>query len=393
MSGIKKTKFFRIFAILILSVLMTNCKQLTSSTSDKASKEPPAIKDQPIDVNPPVVVIPPAVTINNPRSSAKIYWVGHSLVSATDQRSVGSRNLPDSLNVMANETGNTYDEHIHTVPGAPIGWNWGNPDAAWNGGVNTLIRPLVDSTHAEYGSFDTIVVTEGVAIEPVSQYWTSGFYLRRFMCAALAANPNTELFFYQSWGHLQRTDPEFAAIYNTISPWNFVTYQNSSRSAWETILNEASDPALTPTVNNYNSWRLPGADPGTCNGQLNIKLIPTGAALVALIERLAENRAGDDWSYSQAAVGVTMTAIDLFANPYIDYPANTATVYGGPVDDIHPSHLLVYLNSLVHYATIYRRSPTELSASNNTPAGIASIMQEVAWEVVTSDPLTGVTTQ
>lgn len=321
--------------------------------------------------------------------------MGHSLVTG----------LPELLTTLVSSRGDIHSFYDHNVPGAPIGWNWGNPDPAWDGGVNTKILPLVSPGHADYGTFDTIVVTEGVPIQPSYRWWSSGFYARKFFCAARRAHPNAELFLYESWGHMQRTDPDFPTYYsnpdfNPGGNWDFVTYQRLSRPVWNAIADEASNPALTPVLPaltpvlpDYTTWRLPGGDPGNCTGTLDVKIVPTGQALANLIERIAANRVGDNWTYAGAALGGRLSMLDLFSNPYTDFPSNTTTVHGGEVDDIHPSNVLLYLNALVHSSVIYRKNPANLPAANGVPENIASILREVAWETVTNDSRTGVNSQ
>lgn len=71
-------------------------------------------------------------------------------------------------------------------------------------------------------------------------------------------------------------------------------------------------------------------------------------------------------------------------------------------DDLHPSSLGYYLASLVHYATLYARSPVGLPSSgiDADPDSSATVafdpvvaaeLQRIAWEVARSHPGTGVT--
>jgi|GEM_PF-1928403 len=338
----------------------------------------------------PDSTVGPDVTTNPPKTSAKVYWVGHSLITGEDPHVATDEPLDQLLGTLVTGAGHSYDSYRHTTPGAPIGWNWGGVSDAWNGGSQEKIQPLVNSADPAYGTFDVIVVTEGVNIQSSYDWWYSGFYARHFYCAALAANPNAELFLYESWHHLQATDPNFTNYYDDVDPWDFKQYQLNMRATWEAIADEAADPALTPDPGSDYTWFGGGADPGVCGGMLDVYIVPTGQALVALMDRMEAANPGDDWSYADAAVGGQMSTLDLFLDPYIDYPANTTTVHGGVVDDIHPSHLLVYLNALVHYATVYRRDPAELPGGNEVPANLETIFKQVAWETVLNDPRAGV---
>lgn len=346
-----------------------------------AEGAPPSGSDQPARL----------VETGTPRDSAKVYWVGHSLMSHEDNQRQGARSLLDLLGDLVPATGQSYAMFQHTIPGAPLFWNWGINDRAWEEGVRDKIPPLVDPDHADYGSFDVMVVTEGIPVTLGYGFMNSGFYARRFFCAALRANPNVELFVYESWPHFQAGDPEYAPVYGPRESFDFVAFLRGEHSIWEDIIDDASDPSRKPGVPDDYRWSGDGEDPGQCDGILPVHIVPTGAGLVALIERLRERRTGDDWSYAAAVRDGTFGELDLFQNPLTNYPADlSTTVFGGDIDDIHASQALAYFNTLVHYATIYRRDPAALAAANGVPDNVANIMKEVAWSTVTGDARTGV---
>jgi hypothetical protein len=58
-------------------------------------------------------------------------------------------------------------------------------------------------------------------------------------------------------------------------------------------------------------------------------------------------------------------------------------------DDIHPSQVGVYFAALVHFATLYRRSPVGLPAFSEIGAALAGTLQSIAWEIVRNDARTG----
>lgn len=325
---------------------------------------------------------------------AKVYWVGHSLMDHKNWNDPNAKNLIELMEIMAQASGKTYGYHRHTTPGAPIGWNWGVPNS-WHD-METKIQPLINPNHSEYGTFNTIVVTEGVNIESSYDAWASGFYARKFYAAAKAANPNTRLFLYESWHHLHAGD--FKSYYGPAETFNWKQYMLKVRPIWEKIANEAADPAvLNASPDPWNNrgnyvYQGTGTDPGNSNAIFDIKIIPTGQVLVKVLDRLAENRSTDNWTYTQAAKNQKLSDLDFFVNPYLNFPTDlTTTVHGGDLDDIHGSDVLIYLNTLVHYAVIYRENPANLPTFGSVPQNIASIFKEVVWDVVTHDPRTGVT--
>ena len=71
----------------------------------------------------------------------------------------------------------------------------------------------------------------------------------------------------------------------------------------------------------------------------------------------------------------------------------------GSQDPIHFNDIGAYLVALTHYATLYHDSPVgapyQLKRGDGSPADAPSAaaarrMQEIVWEVVAADPMTGV---
>jgi hypothetical protein len=321
--------------------------------------------------------------------SIKVYWVGHSLISGKDWTDPDAKNLMELLGPLADSSSKKYEYYKHTTPGAPIGWNWG-VEASWEG-MESKIAPLTDETHSDYGSFNAIVVTEGVNIESSYDWWSSGFYARKFYNAARAANGSTRLYLYESWHHYYASDRGFASYYGDQIDFDWLAYMKSVRSIWTSIADEAADPNLTPVVNDY-VYQGEGDDPGNGDDSLEVYIVPTGKVFIEVIERLNEKRIQDNWSFTDGIKGDTLVGDDFFLNPLTDFPTDlVTTVTGSDVDDIHPSDVLIYLNALTHYAVLYQSNPSDLPTTKYVPEAIADIFKEVVWEVVTNDPYTGVT--
>lgn len=312
-----------------------------------------------------------------------IYWVGHSLISSVDRNEPGTKHVMDLVRELAAARTYNGEYYKHTIPGAPLGWNWGATPRAWEDAKN-LLAPLITSTHEKYGTFNVMVITEGVNIESSYEYWKSSFYARKFFNAAKRANKDCRLYLYESWHHFHASDQTFADYYGPISSWDWMAYMDKARNTWHLIQDKAADPKLVQQADDY-SYQGPNEDPGNGEDLLDIQLIPTGQVLQNVLKRLEENRDNDNWSYK----GAKLKSIDFFANPYTNFPYSQRTKYNGPVDDIHPSHLLIYLNALTHFAIIYEENPLELPALNNVPENIATIMQEVVWNTIINEERTG----
>lgn len=259
--------------------------------------------------------------------SLAVFHIGHSLVN---------RDMPAMLAQLAGE-GHQYESQLGW--GAPIRAHWG--DVPVNGfeeeNAHQRFRPAREAV--ESGDYDVVILTEAVEIRDSIRYHDSAYFLAAFAEMALKARAKTRIYLYESWHALDDPDGWLNRIDLDLQRY------------W---LDEILKPAL---------GRLPeGA---------RIHLIPAGQAMAALVREI-EARGG---------VGSVKDRTDLF------------------LDQIHLNDLGNYYVALVHYAVIYQKSPVGLPHAllkgDGTPATapepeLALLMQEQAWSIARSTPLTGV---
>ncbi|MBL9047634.1 MAG: hypothetical protein JNK34_10060 [Tabrizicola sp.] len=262
-----------------------------------------------------------------PDKALAVFHIGHSLVN---------RDMPAMLAQLAGD-GHRYESQLGW--GAPMRAHWG--DTPVNGfeeeNAHPRFRPAREAV--ESGDYDVVVLTEAVEIRDSIRYHDSANFLAAFAEAALKARPDSRLYLYESWHALDDPDGWLNRIDLDLQRY------------W---LDEILKPAL---------GRLPE---GT-----RIHLIPAGRAMAALA-REVEARGG---------VGSVKDRTGLFR------------------DQIHLNDLGNYYVALVHYAVIYQKSPIglphALRKGDGTPAKapepeLAILMQELAWSIARSTPLTGV---
>lgn len=335
--------------------------------------------DAGLDAGPPRIDAGPPPVTGTPRDSATVYWVGHSLISHRDRNHGSSETLFELLGTFARAGGQSYDFHRHTTPGAPLSWNWNNEGAQ---------RAEIEHRG---GRYDVMVMTEGVDIRQTIRWHDSAFYARRFQCAMQNANPGADVYLYESWHHLYASDPDMP--YPDPHVWDWHQRLLDDRAQWESIIDDAFDGPAAPS-----SYYRGAA--GECTPSRRMFIVPVGTALAALHERLESPLPGENWE------GITPHT--LLQNGYRDWPAEWPVpppgagvdwrsriaglrrYYGYELDDIHPGQQMVYFISLVHYATVYRRNPVGLPATNGVSARVARQMQELVWDVVSRDPRAGV---
>lgn len=255
-----------------------------------------------------------------------VFHIGHSLVN---------RDMPAMLAQLAGE-GHRYESQLGW--GAQLQSHWG--DSPVNGFEAENAHPRYrDAREAvNSGDYDAIVLTEMVEIRDALRYFDSARYLAQFAESALAARPDARIYLYETWhplddpeGWLERIDADLARY-------------------WEAGI-------LRPAL-----MRLPEGS--------RIQLIPAGQALAALVRTIE----------AEGGVGNVTDRRDLFS------------------DQIHLNDLGNYFIALVHYAVLYGSSPEglphELMRADGTAADApapetARLMQQIAWQVARSTPLTG----
>ncbi len=273
----------------------------------------------------------PAPPPSGPRA---VFHLGHSLVG---------RDMPAMLAQLAGP-GHRYDSQLGW--GASLKAHWGDAPVGGFAEENAHPRFRPAGEAVDSGGYDAVVLTEMVEIRDAIRHHASADYLGRWARRAWAANPDAQVYLYETWHNLD--DPE---------GWLDRIDRDGARY-WEgEILRRtlAADGIDRP-----------------------IRVIPAGPVLAAFVREIAA-RGGVD--------GLTGAA-DLFAR-----------TPDGAQDTIHPNDLGAYLVALTHYAVLYGRSPAGLPHELLRADGAAAVapgpqaarlMQEVAWDVVRAHPRTGV---
>jgi hypothetical protein len=258
----------------------------------------------------------------------RVFHIGHSLVG---------RDMPAMLAQLAGQ-GHHYDSQLGW--GTTLKAHW-DPDEPINGFEAENAHPRYRDAHqaVDSGDYDALILTEMVEIRDAIKYFDSPTYLRHWLEAGWAANPDLRIFLYETWHQID--DPE---------GW-LTRLDRDLTLYWE-------DGVLRPALGGLDTPRP-------------VYIIPAGQVM-ARFARALDDSSGVD--------GIA-TYGDLFT------------------DQIHLNDLGSYLVALTHYAVLYQRSPVglphDLSRADGTPADApgpqtARLMQEIVWDVVTAEPNTGV---
>jgi hypothetical protein len=273
--------------------------------------------------------------VRSPETPLRVFHLGHSLVG---------RDMPAMLAQLA-PAGHGYESQL----------GWGTTlKAHWEPGMD-IAGFETENAHQRFrsarealgsGDYDAFVMTEMVEIRAAIRYFDSPDYLLRWAQFAREARPNIRLYLYETWHPLD--DPE---------GWLVRLDRDFDRYWDREILRPAlsADEAVRP-----------------------IFVIPVGQVFARFVRRVEEGGSLEDIRRRD----------DLFARDA-----------AGALDTIHLNDLGNYLVALTHFAVLYHRSPLglprELTRADGRPATppapfTAQLMQEVVWEIVTGEPMTGV---
>ena len=338
-----------------------------------------------------------------PKSEIAVYWVGHSLVESIAQSEWGKISLMSLVGRFAEARGLGYRMGDHTLWGSPMSALWrGKPHGyARDAAAMVPKRAQFQATAAQY---DTLVVTEALPVHAALKGEYSPYYLRRFYCALKSASPSSRVYLYQTWVNLQGADP-----YSRFPPahrFDWRAEMVAQRKDWEELAAQAARTVVrAPGWFDRLGWTR--TSNGGCDIEDPIHIIPAGQAMVTLWDRLKGPLPTDDFVLPD---GNRLTLADLFANPYQDWPSDwplspeAADVDATAIvarlmprdashrhDDIHLSAHGIYFVALVHFATLYGQSPVGLPALPTIGEAVARTLQCLVWEVVSSDPKSGVT--
>ncbi|MBD9525871.1 hypothetical protein [Paracoccus sp. PAR01] len=245
--------------------------------------------------------------------------------------SLVGRDMPAMLAQLAG-----HDYALQLGWGAALSEHFKGPEAV-NGFDQENATPHYRDAHQALasGEYDAFVMTEMVSLRDAIMYKDSLAAVGKWSAEAVAGNPDIDLFLYESWHNLKDQPDWLRRIPGDLD------------GLWSQLLWSAARGAGRPV------W-----------------LIPAGQVMARLVTE-AESSGG---------IAELRRREDLFT------------------DDIHVNDLGVYLVALTHYAVIYGKSPVGLpyqlkladgSDARAPSAELARRMQETVWQVVTSQPLTG----
>lgn len=255
--------------------------------------------------------------------ASNIFFVGHSLVSET---------LPNMLNSLIDAQRGSGQVDYQLINGAPLGYNWQNGASAQGMNARTALAS---------GRYDVLVLTEAVPLDSQIAYWDSKGNALNYYRAAIAGNPDAQVYMYETWHDLRSgTGVD-------------VPYDEGDGRSWRARI-EADIAKWEGIVDHVNANRPEGAKA--------MLLVPVGQAMLNL-----------------------MDAIDARQVPGI---TSIQQLFG---DSIHPNSLGFYFVAMVQYATIFGVNPADLptatfnqfgGAYQAPGAALADALQAIAWATV-----------
>ncbi len=359
----------RPFALFVASVAGVSAASHVASAEER---EGPAI-------------VSPGFQRLGPTSTLSVVWVGHSLMEHKADSSWGRVDLMSLVGKFAESRKLSYAMRDNTLYGSPLSALWRGRPHSFSRDASEMIakREALERDAAQY---DAIVLTEAVPLSGTMRNEFSPYYLRRFSCAVLKANPRARVYLYQSWVDFQGSHPEDANAVPVGSAWR--AEMKAERVLWDELADAARKPAVAaPHWLSRLGWS--SISDGGCANEDPIYSVPVGNALLALDERLSASATGNSFQWPD---GRALQMTDMVANPMVSTHAGAPALRdpSKPRDSIHASFAGIYFAALVHFATLYRQTPVDLPYPSELGEGLSRSLQCVAWETVTSDPRAGV---
>lgn len=263
--------------------------------------------------------------LDAPAGPMKVYHLGHSLVGAE---------MPDMLQQLA---GADHDFRVQRGSGTSLKAHWEPEMEILDFDVSNSAEIWADPKEAlTSGDYDAVVLTEMVELRDAVKYFDAAKYLRNWADLARDSNPETRIYLYETWHHLNDPDGWQARIATDLN------------ALW---LNKVLGPD------------------SRANPDRPVYLIPAGQVMAAVAEVIERGETKEIQSISE-----------LFD------------------DTIHINDLGAYVVALTHYAVLYHRSPVglpyQLHRADGTPAlGFsaedAATIQTTVWKTVLQHPRTG----
>ena len=252
--------------------------------------------------------------------------------------SLVNHDMPRMLEQVALEAGRDHAYAVQIINGANLQWQWNNSASAEGEDARAVLPQ---------GNHDVLVITEAVPLDNHLTWSDTEEFAGRFHALAVDANPDVRVFLYETW-HCILSGTSTGCDWDDGDdvPWRERLTQDAAR--WQGIADHVNANHEGPEM----------------------RIIPAGQAMAVLHDRIAEG-------------GVY--GLDDISQIFLD--------------DIHLTAIGNYFVAMVHYASIYRRSPVGLPVQTTdrweTPyeaplEPLAWSLQEIAWEVVSGDPAYGV---
>ncbi|MFT5355591.1 MAG: hypothetical protein ACI9KE_002810 [Polyangiales bacterium] len=265
----------------------------TDSTPDSAAEDVPAADVPAVDTG---SASPPA---EGARSSANIFFLGHSLLGW---------DAPTMLAQFAEANGLTYSFDAAVGIGANLSWQWQHPDRAQGENPRTALSAQ---------PYDLLVLTEAVPIANQVQGADSVQNALNFMQLAYEQNPDVQVYLYETWEH-RENDAWRDSIREVRTFYDQIVDGVNARFDGRDMLIIPGGQAMGALVDSIRAGDVPGVSDEGALFVDDIHLTPLGWYFIACVHYAT--------IYQRSPVGVPVETIDRFENPFTAPPAAAAAV-------------------------------------------------------------------
>lgn len=279
--------------------------------------------------------IPKAQAPGDPRSVARVFYSGHSLLDNP---------LPEYVASIAQSLNTSVSWNQQNVIGSPIRVRTKgiNPNASGFPGYATgknrsgssldVVSELRQPQTIGGQRYDSLVLTERHDLINTLLWENTVEYARHFHDRLIEGNPEATTYLYHSW----------LGVPDKGAPESWIAYERSVAPAWQCVASRINQSL-------QHAGRMD-----------RVVYLPAGLALTYLVER----------------------AVDTAGMEGVTSSSTRATLDRIFSDDVHLTPLGAYYVALVTYSSLYRRSAVGAWAPKGLTAVQARSLQNLAWEAV-----------
>ncbi len=311
----------------------------------------------------------------------RVYYIGNSLTDCLKY---------DAFQEMVESSGQLLTWGRKMIPGAPIIWHWDHPRDGFAG-----FGGYPEDAFAKY-SWDAMTLQP--FIQNGDNPNRSIIYALKYTELLRKTNPHATVYIYAQWvGH---NDEDWFKLFDGPSP---VPGWSDEMKTWPELLKKLKDVGYTGLDDHSFPHQYEATTMGlrlALGENPNVYMIPSGQTIRLLGEKMRAGLVPGTTLWQQIS---DEKGTQRWECKDVEKLTSLWQLYN---DSIHINNIGSYLVGCTYYATMFKKSPVGVDFRSYTPTKdtaratvrynyiskeLADMIAQTAWEVVATEPLSGVT--